>query len=295
MSADRKFDRTISGWLEAEAPGRLPDRVLSATFERTRRTRQRRGWGALLGRFQMNRLLLPLGGAVALVAAIAILNSIPGIPGVGGTSPRPSPTATAQPPSVTPTPSDEASLVEGPFLLWEEAGMTVTIPGPGWHTDPGRPLLARASIEPPDGAGMILFGLTDQFYVYGDPCRWSTTRPETPATTVDELVAALAAQASRDASDPVDVTVDGHQGKSITLHVPDDANFAECDQGLFGSWAIGGDPSPSRVHQGRGQIDKLWILDVAGELIVIDAGHYAGTPAEIVDQLDAIVESATFE
>ena len=35
--------------------------------------------------------------------------------------------------------------------------------------------------------------------------------PETPATTAEEIVAALAAQASRDASEPVDVTVGGSQ------------------------------------------------------------------------------------
>ena len=58
-----------------------------------------------------------------------------------------------------------------------------------------------------------------------------STMPDTPATTVDEFVAALAAQASRDASAPVDVTVGGYAGKTITLHVPDDAAFDDCDEG----------------------------------------------------------------
>jgi hypothetical protein len=129
--------------------------------------------------------------------------------------------------------------------------------------------------------------------VYGDPCQWSTTIPETPATTVDELVEALAAQASRDASAPVDITLDGYAGKSITLHVPDDADFTQCDDELFSSWGTR-DEDPSRYHQGPGQIDKLWIVDVDGVLVVIDAGYYAGTPQEVVDEMDAIVETATF-
>lgn len=135
-------------------------------------------------------------------------------------------------------------------------------------------------------------------YVYGDPCQWSTTKPETPSTTVDEVVAALTAQASRDASAPVDITVDGYAGKSITLHVPDNAVFGECDQGTFASWAGGGDPlesGPSRYHQGPGQIDEVWILDVDGELIVIDAMYGDETPAEDVAELHAILESMTLE
>ena len=105
---------------------------------------------------------------------------------------------------------------------------------------------------------MIVFG--GDLYVYGDPCHWASTTPDTPATTVDELVAALAAQASRDASAPVDITVDGYAGKSITLHVPDDAVFSDCDRDTFGSWTVSLDSAPGldpyRYHQGPGQIDE---------------------------------------
>jgi hypothetical protein len=97
----------------------------------------------------------------------------------------------------------------------------------------------------------------------------------------------------------VDITVDGYAGKSITLHVPDDAVFSDCDRGMFGSWGyvLNGtvDPTPSRYHQGPGQIDELWIVDVDGMVTVIDAGHYEGTPAEDVAELHAIVDSITFE
>jgi len=140
---------------------------------------------------------------------------------------------------------------------------------------------------------MITF--TGELFVYGDPCEWSTTKPEIPARTVDELVAALSAQASRDASAPKDITVGGHAGKSITLHVPDDAVFGRCDQGYFGSWVDGLEPTPSRYHQGPGQIDELWILDVNGVLTVIDTTYYVGTPVEDVEEMRAIVRSASFK
>ncbi len=72
---------------------------------------------------------------------------------------------------------------------------------------------------------MIIF-VQPEYIVYGDPCHWETTMPETPVTTVDEFVAALSSQASRDASEPVDITLGGYAGKSITLEVPDDVDFS---------------------------------------------------------------------
>ena len=112
---------------------------------------------------------------------------------------------------------------------------------------------------------------------------------------MQELVAALTTQASRTASAPVDVTVGGHAGKSITLHVPDDAVFSQCDEGLFGSWGTTVEPTPARYHQGPGQIDELWILDVDGVLTVIDTAYFPGTPVEDVQELRTIVRSAVFE
>ena len=51
---------------------------------------------------------------------------------------------------------------------------------------------------------------------------------------------------------------------------------------------------PYRYHQGPGQIDKLWILDVDSELAVMDIAYYEGTPRAVIDELEAIVESTTF-
>ena len=174
--------------------------------------------------------------------------------------------------------------------------MTVTIPAPGWYGDAGGGILVKNdNASAPGGAGMIVFGGQTDLFVYGDPCRWSTTTPKTPATTVDKLVAALAAQKSRDASAPVDITVDGHAGKSITLHVPDDAVFADCDGGAFGSWRVDKDPTPSRYHQDPGQIDKLWIVELDGGIVIIDIAYYKGTPQVVIDELEATVGSLAFK
>ena len=69
---DKRLDETISEWLEAEAPRQLPDRVLRATFERTRKSRQHGGWRALLKRLHINRVVPALGGAAVVVVAAAL-------------------------------------------------------------------------------------------------------------------------------------------------------------------------------------------------------------------------------
>lgn len=250
----------------------------------------------------MNRYL-KIGLAAAAVVVIAVVGyQFLGDANTGGPGATETPEPTSTPAS-TPEPTMVGGLDEGPFILWEgEANgagpITVTIAAPGWYGEAGNGILIKNdNPDPPDGAGMIVFG--GDLYVYGDPCNWASTTPDAPATTVDELVAALGNQALRDASAPVDITLDGYAGKSITLHVPDDAVFSDCDQGDFGSWTVSIDGAPGldpyRYHQGPGQIDEVWIVDVAGVVTVIDWGYYAQTPADDVAEMRAIVESATFE
>ena len=44
----------------------------------------------------------------------------------------------------------------------------------------------------------------------------------------------------------------------------------------------------------HGQVDELWILDVDGAVVIIDAMYRSDTPAELVEEMRAIAESATF-
>jgi hypothetical protein len=294
MTARRDPDRLIHDFL-MEGQTELADPVYDAVRDRIEHTRQR----AFIGSWRtpdMNRYLkIGLAAAAVVVIAVVAFNLLPGSP-APGVEPSATPEPTAMP---TPSASEAAGLPVGSSHVLSDEGVTitVTIPAPGWDGDVGGGILARNdNTDPPDGAGMIVF--TGSLYVYGDACQWSTTQADTPATTVDELVAALAAQTPRDASEPMDITVDGYSGKQITLHVPDDAaysagEFTNCDEGYFSSWGGGGDPS--RWHQGPGQIDEVYILDVDGVLTVIDTNYYARTPAEDVEELRAIVESATFE
>jgi hypothetical protein len=85
MATDERLDQLISTWFEQMGPARLPERVLDATFERTRRSGQHVGWRALQGRLQLPRFVPALGGAVVVVVAAALaLNFYVNRPSIGG-------------------------------------------------------------------------------------------------------------------------------------------------------------------------------------------------------------------
>ncbi|MBA3778194.1 MAG: hypothetical protein H0X16_02600 [Chloroflexi bacterium] len=324
MPTDRQLDQTISRWLEAEAPGPLPDRVLGATFERTRKVRQQGRWRALLARlhmkgFAMNKLV-PIGlGAAAVVVALVIGAQLLGTPNGGtgsGASPSPEPTATPEPSvagSATPEPSAPAAGLElGPFVATgtdDPVQITVNIASSGWVPLPAFDALHKNDdgLDSPEYVGAALLAWAwpagTGFNVYGDPCQWSTTVPETPATTPDEIAAAFAAQAASDATAPVDVTVGGFAGKAVTLHVPmaydvpnatREEKFADCDNDVFAFYGVEGESGEVRNAQGAGQVDELWILDVDGSIVILDATYSPATPNELVEELRTLAESATF-
>lgn len=260
----------------------------------------------------MNKIVAVGLGAVAVVAILLVgsqlfASSDPSV----GTDPTatPQPTATSEP---TATPA--AGLPEGPFLIFDPTiqpapyddapPITVTISGPGWEHVPENGLVAKGdtNADPPESTGAFLLtgdSGADTFYVYGDPCHWESTTPETPATTVDEIAEALAAQATRDATAPVDVTLGGYSGKFLTLTVPmiaptREEAFTDCDQETFATYGITPE-EPNRYQQGPGQVDEIWILEVEDQIVILDAAYSPATPAALVDEIRAMAESATFE
>lgn len=313
MTARHDLDQQLNAFLR-DGPDELPNESFDAVRDRTEQTRQR----VVLGPWrlpEMNKLIAVGLGAVAVVAVLLVgyrLLSPPGNTGGPGGESTPTPVPSVAEPSVA-DPSVEAStsefLPEGPFAWVEPANppvppddgppITVTIPASGWTCLDfgGFCILSKGDeIDNLPESALLWESTMAGFLVYGDPCQWQDSTPDTPATTADEIVAALAAQPSRNASDPVDVTVGGYTGKSITLHVPDPMP-ADCDGEEFASYAFDGFDAgnPRRWHQGPGQIDEFWVLDVDGAIVVIDATYRPDTPTERIEEMRDIVESATFD
>ncbi len=173
-------------------------------------------------------------------------------------------------------------------------GYAVEVPE-GWSTDDGRFIVKQ---------GPIVMGLSvwDVGQVPSDPCQWSSTR-EDPGPSVDDLVAALVAQAQRDASEPADVLLAGYPGRYLEWSVPadavvtGDADFEGCDlqegHADFVSWF--GDGYGERWQQVAGQVDRLWVLDVDGQRIVVDATYSPDATDAHRAELERVVASLRFE
>jgi Tol biopolymer transport system component len=141
MAENEWFDEAVSRWLEEAAPARLPERVLNATFERTRGRRQRVGWRALVGRLSMPRFMPALGGAVVLVLVAAVALTLylnwQGGPGVS--------------PSPTPSTGPDLGIFE-PVAGWIVYGTDTGI----WAVDPRAPAGATTSVQLTSEAAMPL-------------------------------------------------------------------------------------------------------------------------------------------
>jgi hypothetical protein len=117
MTTDEQLDERISEWLEAEAPGQMPDRVYRTTFERTRKGRQHLGWRALLRRTRMTRLAAAFGATAVLAIAVLAFGMYVDQPGIAS---RPSPTPKASPTPAA-SPSVEPSAPSDP--LWPQSSL----------------------------------------------------------------------------------------------------------------------------------------------------------------------------
>lgn len=309
MTREDDFIGQLEGYLdEFEGMTPLPGAVRDAIRAELPSTRQ---IGPVTGLMRDLNMTMKMSAPIryGLVAAVVVAAVVLGAallgrgPNIGG-EPE-SPTESSQPTS-SPEPSAVSALPDGVLLPGtysirpqdiSSPRVLVTVPA-GWYGG-GFGISKSNSIAPPDGAGVTLWG--GPFNVYEDPCHWSTSLPSSPTgPTVGDLAAALAAQPTREATTPTDVAVGGFSGKAFELTVPADLTFdtvdgfAECDEGEFRSW-ISPDGNSFRVHQGPGQHDRLWIVDVEGTRVVVDATFYDGTPAADMSEVQAILDSIRFE
>jgi hypothetical protein len=152
--------------------------------------------------------------------------------------------------------------------------------------------------------GVIGLSVWDVTQVPRDPCQWKGNLSD-PGPTVDDLVQALVAQRLRNATTPTDVTLAGYHGQYLEWSVPadmvvtGDADFAGCSvqpsngHHDFISWLHSG--GGSRYQQVAGQVDRLWVLDVGGQRLVVDATYSPDTTEADRAELGQIAESLRFE
>ena len=290
MSSDRDLTRIVRSWL-SEGVTELPDHVLDAVLDEVPATQQRRPpWPAR--RFPLMSSPLRLGAAAVIVAAVLIGGMVVygnGGFGVGSSTPSPLPSRTDAP---SPTPVASGSLPESGSVI--QGSYTIAHPfpirlgleiGPGWTMwSPGvearTVAVYKTSPDPPAGLA-IGFLIVDN--VLADPCDPSAGEMEPPVGPAPvDLAEALASQTGTESSDPVPVEIDGYSGVFLDYRNTGDG---EC-------------PSLER-WPGRqalvGERDQVWILDVDGTRLVIDAASFEGTSDADVAEMRTIVESLSIE
>jgi hypothetical protein len=305
MTTRQELDRSISAWLDAEAPRRAPDDVLEASRDRIRNTRQRRLWWPARRPSDMNNFAKALFATAAVVAiAVVAINLLPG-GGSGSVQPTPSISPTVPPtPSMSPTPEPTASLVTHAFTPFGPGGfddkdpraasITFTFDAPAsWKpyglggSDAGPDEALGVWIDgngPPDGATLAFYPGSGLF---SDPClteEEADAQADVPVgPTVDDLVTALVDHPSLDVTSPVDVTLAGYSGKYLDLQVPDDISACAYYS-----------PMNLDVHiyaQGPGQRWHMWVLDVDGVRVLVETNDYAGTSAQRLAEEQAMIDS----
>ena len=297
MNTDRDTTRIVRSWMRTDEH-ESADRVLDAVLDRLDTTPQRRAtWWPARRLPEMNNMMkLGLAAAGVVVAALLGFNYFlaanVGGPGID----EPSPTLTPTPPAANPPVLTANSVEPGTYRLTTEAepdgtyhlpeGTTITMPA-GWGGRSGHRVSKNENVADPVAFTSVGFWIWDGDFdtVYLDACQWldgAITPPVGP--TVDDLANALASQAQHGDAVPIDVTFDGFSGKMIEMTVPSDIDFADCDRGEFRSWA-------GRYHQGPGQVDQVYILDVDGQRVVIYSSYMPGTSEAERAERQAIVES----
>lgn len=152
------------------------------------------------------------------------------------------------------------------------------------------------------GADVVGMSVWDVAQVPGDPCHWKRTMSAV-GPTVDDLVDALSSQQLRDPTEPSDITLAGHRGRYLELSVPSDwivtgdANFKGCDDPGNGhqdfvSWL--GRDAGDRWQQVAGQVDRIWVLEVDGQTLLVDATYTPATSEAVREELDQVVASLRF-
>jgi len=259
-----------------------------------------------------------LACCMVLFAAVATgCASAPTAPGASGSSPRSprvSPAATNAASSAIPTavtaaaspsgPADPSAtnaavrlsgngdLAPGTYYLDDRAftnatRLTITVPA-GWTTEEYGELYKDR--DEPGEVKFITWVLT---HVFSDVCRWGAEGTLVDVgTTVDELVTALMEQDGREASAPTSVTLGGFPAKRIQLTVPAELDTASCTNDVLRYWpAPGPDMSDGDCCAPPGSTDTVYVVDIAGNRLVVVARNYPGSSAENRAELQSIVDS----
>jgi hypothetical protein len=183
----------------------------------------------------------------------------------------------------------DARLAPGPHLL-SLGALQITFDVPeDWRGSDQGVIHSEFGADGPNGAALAFWTVSN---VYTDACNWrqSAARPSV-GSTVNDLVRALATQKGHPSGDRVKANVAGFRATELEMRVPDSERFDQCDEGEFRTWQS---PQGDRKQEDAGQVDQLFIVNVQGTRLVIDASFFPGTSLGDRSALFDMVRSIQF-
>jgi hypothetical protein len=225
---------------------------------------------------------LAAAGAVALMTAAcasSAQDSSSRNPSPPGTfSPSLEPTATAVPVLGT---SD--SVTPGRYRVDPMLPVVVTVDVPaGWGAN-GWVVLGPNGNQAPDGMAIRFYTAANLFLNPLAPDEGVLDPAVGPS--VDDLVTAMVDHPDWTTTDPTAVSIDGYAGQVVEVTLPAGASEATPFY-LFGDETGG-----QEWGWAAGQVFDIYVIDVGGERLVIDAFHYPGTSAEDLAAQRSVIDS----
>lgn len=277
MTTREGLDRSISAWLESEAPDRAPDDVLEASRHRIRSTKQRRSWWPAWRFPEMtNPVRYAIAAAAVLVVALIGYQLLPSNLGSGGST---KPTADADAPLLP----DDGPLEPGTYRV-EDTGPTLLLTVPaGWVGNGGMSI--RKHLDEPNEVALDLYG--PEVRVYADACESAGTDAAI-GPSVDDLLAALSAQEGSEIGEPVDTTVAGVPGVRLEISASPGIDFDQCSIGSLQIWVS--DPADYLAGLNDGSNIAHLADTPDGRLIYVFYQTDSATAADIAER-DAIIAS----
>lgn len=297
MSTERDVGRIVRSWLR-EDRHEDADRVLDTVLAELDTTPQRRSWWSAWRHHVMNNTVRIALATAAVVVVVFLGYQFLSGPNVGGPSPVETPTPSPVP-TATPEPTPAAYVFPDPgplaigrhVLTAQGVSLSFSVPTSGWSADN-----YAAIVKDAEGAGGDQFLFWSPVNIYSDPCAKTPLSPP-PGPSAEDLAVAISTAHGTNATEPSDVTVGGRPAKHMVLAVPEGI---DCDPHFY-LWydACGGVPSDAegcyRYATELGDTIRVWIVDVDGARLFIQADTRKGASPEVEQEIQQIVDSIQFE
>lgn len=212
------------------------------------------------------------------------------------TTPTAAPTPTATPqrspsPAAADFPATGKLAIGRHSMIRGGVPLSINVPTAGWHSAQGFFIEKDAGVTP-DGASFLFWDPSPKG-VFADPCT-QKPGPVVGPSTADLAAAVSTLPGTELVSGPSDVTVGGHPAKHVVITVPEDVGCPAGEQG-FHLWFADLSNGEARYATALGETVRVWIVDMDGTRLFIEAESYKGAGPEVEQEIQQLVDSIQFE